>query len=155
MRKTLSDPPPQTGGRAPQDWQAVRRLLPYLWPRDSLELRGRVVLSIVLLVLAKVATVGVPIFYKRAVDALTVEGDVADALVAVPVFLLVGYGTLRVLQQAFSELQGIVFTKVAERATRRVALRTFRHLHALSLRFPSGAPDGWPVSHHGAWHAGH
>ncbi|EKV28617.1 Lipid A export ATP-binding/permease protein MsbA [Caenispirillum salinarum AK4] len=132
MRKTLSDPP---DGRARHDWRTVKRLLPYLWPRDSLELRGRVVLSIILLVLAKVATVGVPIFYKRAVDALTVDGTVADALVAVPVFLLVGYGTLRVLQQAFAELQGMVFTKVAERATRRVGLKTFRHLHALSLRF--------------------
>ncbi|WP_404380213.1 ABCB family ABC transporter ATP-binding protein/permease [Caenispirillum salinarum] len=132
MRKTLSDPP---DGRARHDWRTAKRLLPYLWPRDSLELRGRVVLSIILLVLAKVATVGVPIFYKRAVDALTVDGDVADALVAVPVFLLVGYGTLRVLQQAFAELQGMVFTKVAERATRRVGLKTFRHLHNLSLRF--------------------
>ena len=134
MRTTLSDPPPREG-KARHDWHTIKRLLPYLWPRDSLELRGRVVLSIVLLVLAKVATVGVPIFYKRAVDALTVEGSVSDALVAVPLALLVGYGSLRVLQQLFAELQGMVFTKVAERATRRVGLKTFRHLHALSLRF--------------------
>lgn len=133
MRKTLPDPAADASGN--HDWRTVRRLLPYLWPRGETELRARVVLSIILLIAAKVATVGVPIFYKKAVDALTVEGDVADALVAVPLALLIGYGTLRVLQQAFAELQGMVFTKVAERATRRVSLQTFRHLHDLSLRF--------------------
>ncbi|MCA1941812.1 MAG: ABC transporter ATP-binding protein/permease [Caenispirillum bisanense] len=139
MRTTLPDPPAgggaASGSGARADWQTARRLLPYLWPAGETELRLRVVVSIVLLVAAKVATVGVPIFYKRAVDALTVPGDVAGAVVAVPLALLLGYGGLRVLQQVFAELQGMVFTKVSERATRRIALQVFTHLHRLSLRF--------------------
>lgn len=136
MRTTLPNPPAEGAAAPPHaDWQTARRLLPYLWPAGEVELRARVVLSILLLVAAKVATVSVPIFYKRAVDALTVPGNVADAVVAVPLALLVGYGSLRVLQQVFSELQGMVFTKVSERATRRVALQVFTHLHRLSLRF--------------------
>ena len=135
MRITLPNPPAAGAGGARADWAAARRLLPYLWPPGEAELRLRVVVSLLLLVAAKVATVSVPLFYKRAVDALTVPGDVADAVVAVPLALLVGYGSLRVLQQLFAELQGMVFTKVSERATRRVALRIFTHLHRLSLRF--------------------
>jgi ATP-binding cassette subfamily B protein len=93
-----------------------------------------VVIAMVLLVLAKLANVVVPIFYKRAVDALT-PGQAVTALVAVPVMLVVAYGVARALTLAFGELRDLVFARVAQRAIRQVALRTFRHLHALSLRF--------------------
>ena len=90
------------------------------------------VAAAVLLVLAKGANVVVPFFYKYAVDALSSE---AAAIAAVPVVLLIAYGATRVLAQAFGELRDAIFTRVAQRAIRRAALKTFRHLHQLSLRF--------------------
>ncbi len=115
------------------DIATIRTLLPYLWPRDNLELRIRVVAAVVLLVAAKAVNVAVPWFYKGAVDALTPPGGAA--IVAVPVFILVAYGVARVFAQAFGELRDAVFAKVAQRAIRKAALETFRHLHGLSLRF--------------------
>ena len=121
------------------DWPArrshlrtIRTLLPYLWPRGSLEMRGRVVLAVLLLVGAKVANVYVPILYKEAVDILS---DDAAVVIVVPVAILLAYGALRVLTVAFGELRDAVFAKVAERAIRTIALRVFDHLHRLSLRF--------------------
>jgi ABC-type transport system involved in Fe-S cluster assembly fused permease/ATPase subunit len=113
--------------------RAIRALAPYLWPKGEVELRVRVVIALVLLVAAKVATVAVPAVFGRAVDAL--EADATGSAVAVPVALLVGYGLLRVGHQAFAELRDYVFAKVGQRAIRAIALRTFRHLHSLSLRF--------------------
>ncbi len=109
----------------------IRTLLPYLWQR-SFEMRGRVVLAIILLVLAKVANVYVPILYKQAIDIL---GEDQAAVIVVPIALLIAYGVLRVLTVAFGELRDAVFAKVAERAIRTVSLRVFEHLHRLSLRF--------------------
>ena len=110
----------------------IRTLLPYLWPRGALEMRGRVVLAVLLLVGAKVANVYVPILYKDAVDILS---DDTAAVIVVPVAILLAYGALRVLTVAFGELRDAVFAKVGERAIRTVALRVFGHLHTLSLRF--------------------
>ncbi len=121
--------------------RVIRTLLPYLWPAGQPEMKARVVIAIAFLVVAKVATVFVPYVYKLAVDALTGEGGDALALgttavlIAVPVAIIIGYGTLRVLQQAFAELRDYVFAKVAQRAMRTVALKTFRHMHTLALRF--------------------
>src|SRR5512134_1522640 len=117
--------------RKRNDIATLRTLLPYLWPRESMELRLRVAAAIVLLIAAKGVNVAVPWFYKMAVDALTGAG----AAVAVPVFILVAYGVARVSAQAFGELRDAVFAKVAQRAIRKAALETFRHLHRLSLRF--------------------
>jgi len=88
----------------------------------------------IFLVAAKGTNVAVPIFYKEAVDSLTLEKGVEIAL-AVPIALLIGYGIARVMAQAFGELRDAVFTKVAQRAIRLAGLQTFRHLHRLSLRF--------------------
>jgi len=85
-----------------------------------------------LLALAKVTNVCVPIFYKHAVDALSTETSV---VLVVPVALLIGYGLARILAQAFGELRDAVFAKVAQRAIRLAGLKTFEHLHRLSLRF--------------------
>ena len=118
---------------------AVRSLGPYIWPRDSVETRVRVVLAMLLLVGAKVANVYVPIFYKHAVDALTpasAGGSVGPgAAVTIPLGLIVAYGLARVTSLVFAELRDAVFATVAQRTIRRVALSVFRHLHALSLRF--------------------
>ncbi len=95
--------------------------------------RARVTVAMLFLVAAKGATVLLPVVYGRAVDALAPKG--AGAALAVPVALILGYGLLRVASSGFAELRDAVFAAVQQRATRRVALRTFRHLHALSLRY--------------------
>ena len=116
------------------EWTTIRTLLPYLWPAGETGLRIRVVIAMALLVAAKATNVSVPIFYKQAVDILTANGNV-DAMITVPVALIVGYGICRVGALAFGELRDAVFTRVAQRAIRRAGLETFRHLHHLSLRF--------------------
>ncbi|MCF4164181.1 ABC transporter ATP-binding protein/permease [Zavarzinia compransoris] len=111
--------------------QTVRLFLPYLWPKDRPDLRRRVVIAIGFLVLAKVANVIVPYFYKAAVDALSVEATV----VTVPILMIIAYGLARVGAQAFGELRDSVFSRVAQFAVRRLGLSTFEHLHRLSMRF--------------------
>jgi ATP-binding cassette, subfamily B, heavy metal transporter len=93
-----------------------------------------VVLAIVALVLAKIVTVLTPFAYKYAVDALTLKNGV-PALVVVPVFMILAYGLGRVMLVAFAQLRDAIFAKVGQRAVRELAMRTFRHLHALSLKF--------------------
>jgi ATP-binding cassette subfamily B protein len=114
--------------------RALLTLLPYLWPEGETGLRLRVVISIALLVLAKAINVLVPLAFARAVDALVPQGA-EGALLAVPVALVLGYGLARLLSSGFNELRDAIFAKVQARASRRVALGVFRHLHALSLRF--------------------
>ncbi|NQW02253.1 MAG: ABC transporter ATP-binding protein/permease [Rhodospirillales bacterium] len=126
----MADTAPASGAR--NDWQTIRSLLPYLWPTAQAGLKGRVVAAMLFLVLAKATNVAVPIFYKQAVDSLTPGGA---AVVAVPVALLLIYGATRVLSQAFGEMRDAVFARVAQRAIRLAGLKTFRHLHRLSLRF--------------------
>ncbi len=114
------------------EWGALRALLPYLWPRGQTATRVRVVLAMMFLAAAKLATVYVPILYKEMVDLFSDP----DALpVVLPLTLLIAYGGLRVMQIAFAELRDWVFARVAQGAIRDVALQTFRHLHRLALRF--------------------
>ncbi|MBI3777996.1 MAG: ABC transporter ATP-binding protein/permease [Gammaproteobacteria bacterium] len=108
------------------DWRTIKSLLPYLW-----EFRGRVILALVFLALAKVASVSVPLLLKEIVDAL----NPSQAMLVLPVFLLVAYGLLRLANSTFGELRDMVFAKVTQRSIRRVALKVFEHLHNLSLRF--------------------
>ena len=114
------------------EWRALAALLPYLWPRGEIEIKLRVAAALALLAFAKLATVYIPVLYKEAVDIL---GGEAGAVVAVPVGVILGYGIARLLATAFGELRDAVFAKVGQRAIRRVALATFRHLHGLALRF--------------------
>jgi len=108
------------------DWRTIRTLLPYL-----MEFKWRVGLVIILLVLAKLTSVAVPLVLKEIVDAM----NQPKAMLAVPVFLVVGYGLLRLFSTLFGELRDAIFAKVTQRAIRRVALKVFVHLHNLSLRF--------------------
>ena len=117
----------------PGEGGALRMLLPYLWPRDSVEMRARVVVAFLFLIASKAATVVIPIYFKQAIDALTATPE--RAVVAVPVGLILAYGAARVLSLGFGELRDAIFSKVGQRTIRRVALSVFRHLHALSLRF--------------------
>ncbi len=95
--------------------------------------RARVSVAMLFLAAGKLATVFLPMVYGRAVDALAPKG--AGAALVVPVALILGYGLLRVASSGFAELRDAVFAAVQQRATRRVGLQTFRHLHALSLRY--------------------
>ncbi len=138
-------PPDADKPEQPASFQigAIRALLPHLWPKGQTELRVRVVAAVACLVIAKVANVYVPMFYKYAVDALTPQVGAnaaagvaaAGAALALPVGMILAYGGARVLAQLFAELRDYVFAKVQARAIRNVALGVFRHLHALSLRF--------------------
>ena len=131
MRRGGTGPSPASGDTR-SELRSLARLAPYLWPRGATELRLRVVVALIFLAFAKGINVAVPILYKRAVDALTPG---VATVIAVPVALVVGYGIARVLAQVFGELRDAVFAKVGQRAVRQIALRTFRHLHGLSLRF--------------------
>ncbi|RKQ73835.1 ABCB family ABC transporter ATP-binding protein/permease [Oceanibaculum indicum] len=122
----------RSGSDLKADAKAIRALAPYLWPKDEPGMRARVIVAIVFLIIAKIATVYIPYVYKLAVDALT-NPDLAA--IAVPVGLLVLYGVVRVASSGFNELRDFVFARVAQRAIRNVALKTFQHLHDLALRF--------------------
>ena len=112
------------------DWTTLKTLLPYL-----LEWKWRVLLALVSLVAAKMANVGVPLVLKQLIDKLApMPGNPAYALV-VPVGLLIAYGLLRLSATVFTELREFFFARVTQRAVRTIALKVFRHLHALSLRF--------------------
>lgn len=115
-------------------WLTLKDITPLLWPDGRTDLKIRVVIAIAALVLAKVVTVLTPFAYKYAVDALTLKGGV-PALIVVPVFMVLAYGVGRVMMVAFAQLRDAIFAKVGQRAVRELAMRTFRHLHALSLRF--------------------
>jgi ABC-type transport system involved in Fe-S cluster assembly fused permease/ATPase subunit len=120
----------------------LRELVPYIWPKGRRDLHLRVIFAFAALVLAKVVTLAVPIAYKNAVDWLTGEGATGATpgvtfvgLAAVPAMLIVAYGVGRILMVLFAQVRDVVFTVVSQNAVRRLAKRTFRHLHALSLRF--------------------
>ena len=87
------------------------------------------------LVMAKMANVGIPMVLKEIVDSLTVSPQSASVALVLPVALLVAYGLLRLSTTAFTELREFFFARVTQRAVRNIALKVFRHLHALSLRF--------------------
>ncbi|MBP7565453.1 MAG: ABC transporter ATP-binding protein/permease, partial [Burkholderiaceae bacterium] len=118
--------PPATAS----DWSTLARLLPYLW-----QYKWRVIAALSFMVAAKVANVGVPVLLKNLVDAMTIKPGDALAVLVVPVGLLVAYGLLRLSTSLFTELRELVFAQATQGAARSIALQTFEHLHALSLRF--------------------
>ncbi len=124
--------PAAAGAPTPErsDWHTLKRLGPYLWTY-----RVRIALALVFLVAAKVSNVGVPVLLKKLVDELAIPIGDPRALVVVPAALLLAYAGLRFLTTAFTELRELVFAKATHGAARQIALETFRHLHALSLRF--------------------
>src|SRR6516162_3840159 len=129
--RPMSIGPARSKGHLKDELSALKSLAPYLWPSDSLELRARVVLALVLLLAGKLVNIYVPLFYKHAVDALAP----GNTMVVVPIALIIAYGLARVMSQGFNELRNAVFAKVGQRAVRRLALTAFRHVHALSLRY--------------------
>ncbi len=119
-------------------WQTIKRVTPYLWPKNRFWLRVRVVLAMLALVLAKVATALTPLFFIAAVDALTPEkasGSVGWLVGVSAVGLVIGYGAMRLATVGFNSLRDALFARVAQRALRVLARETFDHIHALSLRY--------------------
>lgn len=125
-------PPPAdaTSAGKSQDWVTLKRLWPYLW-----DYPGRVVLAIAFMLLAKLANVSVPVVLRHLVDAVNVQANPQVAMMLVPVGLLLAYGALRLSTSLFTELREFVFSHATQGAARKIALATFEHLHALSLRF--------------------
>ncbi len=112
------------------DGHTLQRLLPYLWAY-----KWRVVFALSFMVGAKLANVSVPILLKNLIDTMTLKPGDPAAVLVVPVALLLAYGALRLTTSAFTELRELVFAKATQGAARSIALQTFEHLHALSLRF--------------------
>ncbi|MEM6693364.1 MAG: ABC transporter ATP-binding protein/permease [Pseudomonadota bacterium] len=118
-------------------WRVIRKVAPYLWPEGQSWVKQRVVVAMAALVLAKLIAVGTPFFYKAAVDTLTGEGaaDPIWMFTLGAAGLTVAYGMARLLNVAFQQLRDLVFAKVGQRALRTLAMQTFEHIHALSLRY--------------------
>jgi ATP-binding cassette subfamily B protein len=120
----------------------LRGLWPYIWPSDRDDLKLRVTLSMGLLLLAKLATIAVPFTFKWATDALTGQGSAPVAasswltwVLAAPILMVIAYGGMRILMAVLTQARDGIFAKVAMNAVRRLAYRTFEHMHQLSLRF--------------------
>lgn len=110
-----------------KDWRNIRRMLPYIW-----EYKGRVLIALLSLVLAKMATVGIPLLLKEIVDTLDQE---PSKLLAFPLLLFLGYGALRLSASLFNEMRDAIFARVRFHAMRRLSQNVLEHLHSLSLRF--------------------
>jgi len=136
-----AEPSAQTAGTGRKDhWRLFRGLLPYVWPEDRPDLRRRVVLAAIVLVLGKIITVTVPVFFKEATDLLTTAAKEPGGALAVGVALwasamVVAYGVGRIGMQVLTQVRDVLFTAVGQNAVRGLNNRTFRHLHRLSLRF--------------------
>ncbi len=125
-----SPTPVDTSAPPRSDWGTLARLLPYLW-----QYKWRVAIAIVFMVGAKVANVGVPVLLKNLIDTMGVKATDPSAVLVVPAGLLLAYGLLRLSTSLLTELRELVFSKATQGAARSIALQTFEHLHALSLRF--------------------
>ena len=112
------------------DRETVKRLLPYLWTY-----KWRVLAALTFMVGAKLANVSVPLLLKDLIDAMSFKPNDPQAVLVVPIAMLITYGVLRLSVSAFTELRELVFAKATQGAARQIALETFEHLHGLSLRF--------------------
>lgn len=116
----------------PADFRPVRTLLPYLWPKKNTSVKTRVIIAASFVVISKIATIWIPIFYKKAVNLI---GEGVDLHFRLVIFFLLAYGTSRALSIIFLELKDFLFAKVEHRAIRLIATKVFDHLHRLSLQF--------------------
>ena len=110
-------------------------LTPFLWPKNRKDLRLRVVISIICMILAKVASVYTPLILGKSVDSLNDLSDGINLLISIPIALIISYGITRVASFLFGEMRDSFFSKVSQNAIRDVALTLFKHLHSLSLQF--------------------
>jgi ATP-binding cassette, subfamily B, heavy metal transporter len=141
----LAEEAPPSSGTAVEQASLLGTLVhlwPYIWPTDRADLKMRVVWSVVLLLIAKLATLSVPFTFKWATDALTGHGSAPVAasnwtvwVVASPFIMVASYGSLRVLMAILTQWRDGIFARVAMHAVRKLAQITFVHMHQLSLRF--------------------
>lgn len=129
MRPTISEIKVPKNARHQSDWQVIKSLIPYIKP-----FKVRVIVTLLCLIFAKVANLGVPIVLKQIVDALSIP-TTQKALLVVPISLIIAYGLLRLSASFFGELRELIFAKVTESAVRKIGLQVFNYVHALSLRF--------------------
>ncbi len=116
--------------------RTIRKVMPFLWPEGEPWAKQRVIIAMIALIAAKLVTVVTPFFYKAAVDALAQDAPTpAWALGAGAIGLTVAYGMARLMSVGFQQIRDAVFTKVGQRALRKLALETFTHIHELSLRY--------------------
>ena len=116
-------------------WKTCALLLPFFWPVERKDLKARVVVAVVSLVLAKLANLTVPLVLGWAVDTLSNLEDQMDLLFGIPIAALTAYGLSRLSYIVFNEIRDAVFSRVSQHAVRQVAIKVFSHLHALSIRF--------------------
>ena len=146
MAEPASPSNDQSGNRAFAEdaslFSTMVHLWPYIWPGDRFDLKMRVMWSVVLLLIAKVATLATPFTFKWAVDALNGTGSAPVQasnwmlwLVASPLMMTASYGLVRVLMAVITQWRDGIFAKVAMHAVRQLAYKTFVHMHELSLRF--------------------
>ncbi|MGB9142631.1 MAG: ABC transporter ATP-binding protein/permease [Aestuariivirga sp.] len=135
MSRKLPTSPANFASGDGDQWQTLKSLLPYLWPAGRLDLKVRVVLSMIALVVSKVITVLTPYSFKYATDSLTAPGNPAAIAFTVTFFLVLAYGVGRIMMVVLAQIRDAIFAKVGQRAVRELSIRTFRHLHALSLKF--------------------
>ncbi|MBJ7309960.1 ABCB family ABC transporter ATP-binding protein/permease [Rugamonas sp. CCM 8940] len=138
MRRYPDSPPAPSNnasnnasGKPPRsDLATLKTLIPYLWVY-----KWRVLAALLCLLGAKLANVGVPLVLKQLIDQMSISPAHPRALLVLPLAALVAYGALRLSTTVFTELREFLFARVTQRAVRTIALKVFRHLHALSLRF--------------------
>ncbi len=136
MTDTIELDLPPTPKRESGNMRTVRKVMPYLWPDDQPWVKRRVVISLLLLLVAKLIAVGTPFFYKAAVDTLAGDVTKADMMLGLgAVGLTVAYGLARLMNVGFQQLRDAVFAQVGQRALRMLALETFQHIHRLSMRY--------------------
>lgn len=116
-------------------WKTCALLLPFFWPAGRKDLKARVVVAVVSLVLAKLANLTVPLILGWAVDTLSNLEDQMDLLFGIPIAALAAYGLSRLSYIVFNEIRDAIFSRVSQHAVRQVAIKVFNHLHALSIRF--------------------
>ncbi len=135
MSRKLPTSPADFASGDGNQWKTLRSLLPYLWPEGRTDLKVRVVLAMIALFASKIITVLTPYSFKYATDALTAAGGPAAIAFSVPFFFVMAYGVGRIMMVVLAQIRDAIFAKVGQRAVRELSIRTFRHLHALSLKF--------------------
>ena len=131
---TMTDHPKGAEARR-SGWRTIRKVSPYLWPAAHPWVKHRVLAALAMLLLGRLIAVYTPFFYADAVDVLSGDATPAGMLILGAVGLTVAYGVARAMAVGFQQLRDVVFAKVGQRALRQLALETFEHIHALSLRY--------------------
>ena len=113
-------------------------LFPYIWPKGRNDIKSRIIIALIILILAKILTVLVPYSYKWATDAIVGDNTAPNFIPIVlltPVMLIIAFGVGRILMVAFNQLRDALFVKVGQTAVRSLGKKSFHHLHSLSLSF--------------------